>query len=303
MSRVIGLAVSGGYLIAMKERGIHAYRSADHGRTWTRADQGLEQPNLRAMISAGPALLATSGGGIYRSDDHGGTWNRAGSLARADGLAADGDAVYARADSSVYRSPDTGRTWTAAVNGIGHERVLRLYAHAGRVYAYLMNENLYMSPDQGNTWTSQGRHPVNFFGAQGGALLRVSDGLYRSLDHGATWTRTHPLPPGYRGIRCLMPMGPRLFAGFDGPGVFRASDADSTWVARNSGLIASDPWELASIGGRIFAGGTWTRLHGSVDAGHPETPSTRWSRGIPISTLPPSTGSSVRGTRGTAGSR
>lgn len=209
---------------------ISVYKTPDDGTTWTQANTGLNG-------QAGP--LATVGANLLA-----GTWG-----------------------AGVFRSTDQGQTWAAANSGLTNAFVNAFAVSGGNVFTATQGGGVFRSTDGGLSWIHCGTL-VGDCGALlvSGANLFVGGAspspapLSRSTDNGATWTLansglTNP------NVRSFAVIGPILFAGTGGGGVFKSVDNGTTWTAANSGLLNLAVTSLAVSGSCLIAG---TNAYGGV---------------------------------------
>jgi photosystem II stability/assembly factor-like uncharacterized protein len=213
------------------ERGV--YRSADGGKTWTRAlpadgsagasdvYQDPREPQIVfALLMAAPEG-EKPGPGAYKSADGGVTWTALGAAGLPEGAriqafalssGTHGRRLYAVAGTgrgpggtrALYRSDDGGDTWTVGTR--------QLASAGGKIYAdpqnpdalYLMGTAIYKSIDAG-------QHIAAFWGAPSGAdprylwidptnalrmMAGVDQGAAISVDGGASWTPYYGISNG-----------------------------------------------------------------------------------------------------------
>ena len=189
------------------------FRSADGGRTWTRA--GLAGQAVRALAIAHSEpniLVAGTLDGVYRSLDAAKTWERISpehheELRNFDSLAIDPrdpQVIYAGTFHLPWKTADGGRTWRPIHEGmIDDSDVMSLLIDEGnsrRVYASACS-GIYRSDDSAAQWrkiqgipytarrtyaiTQDPKHPSNVYAA-------TSEGLWKTADGGMTWRRTTP---------------------------------------------------------------------------------------------------------------
>lgn len=225
-----------------------AFRSADNGRSWVRADRGLwgEVRDL-AVDPDDPALAyAATSQGIFRTGNAGADWTRVNA-----GLPAAAARVGAFAVSTEPSTP--GSVW-AALNDSGL---------------------LYRSTDRGDTWrlasaglTSRvldvATHPT-----QGGvAVAATFNGLFRTRDSGRSWQRSGPkryfarvvfdqVRPEHLYAVALKPNN----LGVPFSVIFVSDNAGATWKPGGEAFISIGPAALVADpfhAGTAWAGGVGT---------------------------------------------
>jgi hypothetical protein len=116
----------------LASEGVHIYAgtfangmfvSADDGSTWTAANNGLTNQDIRSLTTDGTNIyVGTSGGGIFLTSDHGATWVPAGpGLPNYQITALEYFSGYLFAGiygNGVYISSDMGATWFPFSDGL-----------------------------------------------------------------------------------------------------------------------------------------------------------------------------------------
>ena len=116
-----------GTLFAGTEVGI--FRSADSGKTWTPAREGLRVspdnilPNILVLTQEGNTLYAGTNGGLFYSTNGGNSWQQLTHFGDAwgiSGVAIIGDRLYIGRylQESVFYSDDNGKSWTQIDSGL-----------------------------------------------------------------------------------------------------------------------------------------------------------------------------------------
>jgi photosystem II stability/assembly factor-like uncharacterized protein len=286
-------------------------RSIDGGATWTHVDAGIRTNGVSSLAldrSNGQRLFAATAVGIYRTGDGGATWRKltrglpATPPARAELVVLDPTApqsVYAvfqegTGDSRrVFKSTNGGATWRSISSAPLEGRFVVSLAVDPQapqtLYAGCRN-GLLVSSNGGATWRESGLETEGVFSLlvhptrRGTAYAGTTQGIFRTADGGAHWL---PVSPALDELLvytlAFSPASPRtLFAGTSlGPqgvrtgGVFKSTDASSTWRFSSAGLralsaniLAIDPknpsnlWLGTDVGLYKSAdrGVTWTRL-------------------------------------------
>jgi photosystem II stability/assembly factor-like uncharacterized protein len=259
------------------------FRSADGGRTWEAANEGLTAPALRCIapdpLNPGALLAGTEPARLFRSHDGGATWRELAGITQIPGYEAWFLPYSPRAGAvrNVYAPPD----------------------RPGRLFASVEVGGLLRSEDGGETWTCEPviddedihhitGHPDNpdlLYASLGYASLshrwREDDrhqfgGIARSRDGGKSWqkletdyTRATIIPPSRHD---LLVAGPAPHVGREGRIVVSADRGD-TWEPLDAGVATPMPdmverfvaapddaiWAICS-GGRLLRAtpGDWT---------------------------------------------
>jgi photosystem II stability/assembly factor-like uncharacterized protein len=258
------------------------YRSSDHGATWVRANQGLQNLYVQA-IAFDPVDPATvyvgTRGGVHKSTDRGDHW----ALKRAGFPEIETWGISAAVAAVAVDPRDRRRVFA----GIGEPRTGRL--EKGR------RGGLYVSHDGAETWefvaSPPELTPAQVFSfafdpaAQGVVVAATSGGVFGSTDGGTTWSRSSDgLPAGLTMEIAADGGTPGVFyATFadEDPktgGVARSADGGRSWEVVTSGTGRDwRYWRLATAPGRaglVYAalregpgilkstdgGRTWTRV-------------------------------------------
>lgn len=236
------------------------YRSTDGGVQWSlttlqgqpELGQVFVDPTLRDVVYAG-------GHGLFESRDGGATWTKvlnAGVLAFA---AYDEGRVHLRFASAVggvYRKAAGEGGWTMdpPESGLPPEPWARAIAIGAKGTVLAATRSGILASDaRGRSWrrASTGLHEayVEKLGvgpAGSGIVYAATDGVHRSLDGGATWARgAHPDETQlFTGIAVEQRHPERAWV-TGGSGVYRTTDAGTTWTALpgvpRARAIAIDP--------------------------------------------------------------
>lgn len=134
------------------------FRSTDGGATWQGSVLSTPDVCSLATLPNGDVLAGTFGGGVFRSADQGATWVASGQgledpEVQALVSVADGP-VFAGAQRGLFRSDDGARTWKRVDGPIASDNINVLAATPkGVVLAGTWGNGLYRSVDRGSSWT------------------------------------------------------------------------------------------------------------------------------------------------------
>lgn len=239
--------------------GLHA--SADAGRSWERAGEGIPHPEISAVAvgfpnngSGGPLYVGTEPSTLSRSDDGGQSWQELSGLLE----------LPSAARWSFPPKPETHHVRWIETDPVVTERLF-VAIEAGA---------LVRSPDGGGTWLDrvQGgpidtHTAASHAEAKGRLYSAAGDGYFESRDGGESWSRPMAgLRHGYLVGVAVDPGDPdtMVVSGASGPYVsYRPSNAEA-YVYRKAG---EGPFELAMEGLPQAAGSVAGRL-----ATHPDEP-------------------------------
>lgn len=261
-------------LYASRVGGMH--KSTDSGATWSELGAGIDWGWGHALLLVDPVdrttlYAASRTRGVFKSTDEGKSWEAASAglvNSAVNAIATDPNSpntVYAGTeDGGVSKSTDGGRTWSEpCLNSTIHPSVETIAIHpTRRDTLYLGTERAeFETTDGGSTWQP----------APAGSLRLVEDvvmgagkfmygtargGVVTSSDGGDTWKVASAIWPKREPIVIDGEVEPQriesaavfaiaadpvvtgvLFAGTDGDGVFKSTDAGVTWTPLNTGLV------------------------------------------------------------------
>lgn len=196
----------------------------------------------------------------------------------------DGATGYAAQDGGgIWKTSDKGATWVAASSQPVNQRIRGLAIHPvskTTLYAASYGGGIYTSSDSGVTWSACSGQPTNLNATtlaldRTGILYAGTErGIYTSADC-LTWSAANSgltvdagKPPLAIAIDPAAPS--KLYAGFDGAGIFRSADSGANWSP-----AASQPGNLRikalvmdkSDSSKLFAASYGDGVFTSVDDG------------------------------------
>jgi len=201
------------------------YLSADGGATWSSANTGLANLDVRSLAvspSDPQRVLAGTPTGGFLSVDGGSSWS---AIATLSGSAI-GDIVFDPASPQIAyatgsegmlaKSTDGGATWTAIGANVASKKPLTLIidrSHSATIYIGTLDDGVYKSTDGGASFTAQNSGLGN---------LHVSALV---MDPTATST---------------------VYAGTVDGGAFKSTDGGASWSSFSFGLVGTDVAALAA---------------------------------------------------------
>ena len=222
------------------------FRSTDGGASWTPANDGFANGQVKVMSASGDELLAMSRGYFCRSTDQGSTWT----------------------ENDTPFGGDAGSL--AFINS----------------YAFAVGQGVFRSTDAGAHWTLQdsatGSYPPGSIVSIGSNIFATTSvGVSASNDNGVSW---HPASSGmfsenipetgriYPPIVCtLAALDTDLFAGTYGSGIFKSTDLGVSWAPADSGLPLNGDAMVTAMsadGKNVFASVNFTEVYLSTDEGN-----------------------------------
>jgi photosystem II stability/assembly factor-like uncharacterized protein len=197
---------------------VGAFYTKDAGRQWEERMNGMKEVHIVTALAINPkdpaVLYGGTTGGIYRSEDGALTWKKInnGLIPESELMASmalgvnaieidqrNPDVVYAGTTKGLYRTATKGESWERIGQSITEPFISSIVLHP--------------------------TDPVIYVGGPGG--------VWKSTDEGTTW-QTQNEGLGSLNIRALA-MEPNdsrtLYAGTNGSGLYRSTDAGGTWTA------------------------------------------------------------------------
>lgn len=261
-------------ILAGTANGVYSYTG--RGSTWQA--EGIANPYVMCLATAGTDLFAGTNGGIFVSTDEGASWTNSGpdSLQHPIGaLAAYGDDVFAAPGGrGIFRSTDGGLNWTAVDSGLPGSSVTAIAVVGSTLYAGLAgpviviagssaeraltsNLGVYSSTDFGASWhmANSGLPAATVTGIAGNNSIlfaQTQGGLFRSTDGGASWTYANNefVAPG---LNTVTVGSYAVYAGTVAGGILVSTDGGVNWSRSDSGLADKDIRSILEYGRNVFA--------------------------------------------------
>lgn len=194
-------AVDGNYLL---------FRSVNEGSTWTDISLNIPGGTCQELLIHKNTLFAvSSGNGLYRSTNNGNNWvliNNGISTGYLNSSISTSNYLYVSSGTTLYRSGNNGNSWV------------------------ILNSNL------------PSYYSINKFGIYNNILfanLSAAEGslLYKSTNNGVNWIKADTWNAAFY-LSSLIQSGNYFYASVDYNGIFRSSDAGTSWSEINNGINA-----------------------------------------------------------------
>ena len=260
------------------------------GLTWTVADSRV----IRRLVihpTDSKILLAATSDGVYRTDDGGASWKKVvpASAYDAEFPLKNGTIAYVTSNQ-VMKSTDSGKTFAPSAATCAGDRYSIEIApsNSKTLYTLCTNGTVQRSTDAGATWANTTKPGVYLYGYYDNVLAVSPDSdkivwvagrdIKKTTDGGTTWADV-PMAGHLdnHAVRFLPSSDTTILAGNDG-GLFKSTDAGSTWISLNNGLGITQFYGVGSSktgnimelgaqdnGPMKYDAGTWTGLPPGAD--------------------------------------
>ena len=229
--------------------------------SWS-AGQGRVNTLERDPVNTNTLYVGAPAGGIWKSTDNGSTWTPLGDELPRIGVSSiaidptDTDVIYiATGDAyggdtpsvGLWKSTDGGQTWTEVTTlNVNSTNQVKLDPTDNNTIWVAANNGMYKSTDGGTTWNNTRFGNFEDFAFKpndANTLYAVTNSrLYRTTDGGANWTQITDGLPSTSG-RMQVETTPAnnnyvyvlsTFTNWDFQGIYRSTDAGTTFTARNT---------------------------------------------------------------------
>ena len=278
-----------GTLFAGTEIGI--FRSADSGKTWTPANEGLRVspdnilPNILALTQEGNTLYACTNGSLFYSTNGGDSWQQLTPFQDEFGISGVviiGDTVYIGriSQESVFFSNDNGKSWTQIDSGLTGRGGPKLFAIGTTLFAQMRHHVFRLKAGE-HSWTKLTledpwqkttiESDITKFAVSGKTVYAATadGGLFRSTDTGNFWRSIKPkLMQHFNGE--LAVVGDTIFcvdSGSVNGQVFRSTDAGNSWTMYTTNLINQTILSVEALSEQTLYVGTFDGVFRSTDSG------------------------------------
>ncbi|HSP36106.1 MAG TPA: hypothetical protein VLU46_17475, partial [Thermoanaerobaculia bacterium] len=265
--------------------------SDDHGKTWMRRDNGLQDLSVRAIaVDPTDAGFLVVGGltGVYRSVDDGGAWEKISDQENVESVAIDPrthDRIYIGTWRQGWRTDDAGKTWARINNGMVLDTDMFgitvdpknpdniWIATCGWVYNTINRGDLWTRYRDG--FDNRRIHDVKIDPCDDDTVYAGSvAGLYRSEDRGKSWYLVSSEDLVVNSIVVHPGRPDRLLLGVEGDGVYVSHDHGKSFTRASEGLhnlritsIVADPAKKDTVYAAVAFGGAASGVYRSDDAG------------------------------------
>lgn len=192
------------------------FLSTDHGASWIPSGSGLPSLGITSLTVSGNNIFAGTNAGLFMSSD-GSSWSSvvlgAPSPAIRATIAKGNDIFVVSNTATINYSADQGATWIST----GTLNYIKSLAIAGGNLVAGTDIGLFTSSNLGMTWTQVGSNAltggVNTLSASGNNVFLVAGSTDVYLFSGNSLTSLSTgLPPYYRSVPALVPIGSEVFA-------------------------------------------------------------------------------------------
>ena len=282
-------AMPEGILFAGTEIGI--FRSADSGKTWTPANEGLRVspdnilPDILVLTQEGNTLYACTNGGLFYSTNGGDSWQQLTPFQDEfgiSGVAIIDDTLYIGriSQESVFFSNDNGKSWEQIDSGLTDRDGPRLFAIGTTLFAQMRHhvfrlkagEDSWTKLTLEDPWTKTTiESDITKFAVSGKTVYAATadGGLFRSTDTGNFWRSIKPkLMQHFNGE--LAVVGDTIFcvdSGSVNGQVFRSTDAGNSWTMYTTNLINQTILSVEALSEQTLYAGTFDGVFRSTDSG------------------------------------
>ncbi len=239
--------------------------TSDNGDYWTAIDANLPYNyGIEALTEMGETIIAGggNGGAIFRYVKSDTGWVSYGDTipgAYVLSLMSEGSKLFAGTFTDTYRSTDSGHSWKLLPSAPHYVEDFGIFD--SDVLASVRDSGVYRSSDAGSSWnrfnTGLGRDSnfVSAFFEFGRTLLAGAGGdVFKYDRNDSSWIKldSNLFPFAY--IRDFIAVGPNLFMGTDGAGVWLSRDSGLSWDSVNTGLSYPSIGAICADAKYIFAG-------------------------------------------------
>jgi photosystem II stability/assembly factor-like uncharacterized protein len=258
------------------------FLSTDHGNNWTATNVYPQPPTTwsgYSILLEGDTLHIGVNyyGGVRRSTDGGVTWTSVNTglppALSPHVLLRHGSDLLMGTNRGIWRGVGALPQWGHSDSGVPHTSLTRMVELNGTLFASTratevgQSEGVHRSTDGGLTWQPRNSGlatELNFnalFAGQGVLLANAQLNTYRSADQGATWTNLLGNGPDDV-VTAFVEWNGAIYAGTDGSGIFRSTDAGLTFTA----VASPNPivHALHVFNGALYAG-TVSGLHSTTN--------------------------------------
>lgn len=239
-------------LYVSTEHGV--YKSTDAGETWALANQGITNLNVTALavdpytsgvVYAATWVLGESNiGYLFKSTDGGANWVSAGlSPSFVNSITISQEGVFVASNGGVYRSTTGSSDWSLINSGLNFAVATD---SAGSIYVGTQSRGVMKSTNQGVSWNfmniNLSGHVIQAIDTDNSGTPYVvtrTKGLYKGSGDGS-WSALSNSPQFNVVAVAVDPGFPSILYAATNNGVYRSSNAGSSWNPSNNGLSTKD---------------------------------------------------------------
>lgn len=262
------LLINGNILLLLNYSNL--YKSEDAGATWVRVSANNQFSGARKLYRLGSSSTFFIAGwdGLYVSEDAGVNWKKIyeGNYVTDLTITASGDVYFSSSEGiSKHAMPATGQQWApenvSLVLSVSNNTI-RLTNDATGVYA-ITDYDVIKSSNNGASWPSIKTSTITESYFYTSAWGKASNGLYVfnpsyntayfTGNNGTSWSAKTGLGTSSYINEIRFADNNKAFVGVDNDGIFKTTDAASTWTQASTGInLAFGRSIVVSTSGRIL---------------------------------------------------
>ena len=234
-SQVNSLAANGGYIyVGVNNQG--AWRSSDHGSSWTQINNGFNGVvNINCWFFVGNKIFVGTRQGIYTSINNGASWTKDNGVTQfleVTSFTSGEYYMYASTHGTgLYRSLDNGTSWVQANSNPNAWQPLfyQVIAGQGAILYAGAQEGILSSVDYGVNWylmNGTSSCYTLFYDGMRSLLAGTGNGIYYSTEAGQSWIHSNLTDIKVTSVAWT---GIGFLIGTESYGVFRSDQIGADW--------------------------------------------------------------------------